>query len=340
MQYRIAVIGATGNVGHATLQLLAERAFPLSQVRAVASDRSAGTKLSFGEDHSLTVEPLSQFNFEETDLCFFCTDSKVSAQYIPQALKAGCKVIDKSSHFRLQDNVPLIVPEVNGQYLQQLDHQLVANPNCVAVPLSLVLGPLHNAAGIKRVVLSTYQSASGAGKEGMDELYQQTRAVFVNESLEATVFPRQIAFNIFPHIDNFNTDGFTGEETKIMAEIRKIVAPEIRIVATCVRVPVFIGHSMSVNLELERSLTLQEIRVLLSKSASVLVVDRPQEEIYVTPLDVVGEDVAVVSRIRTDPTVDNGIALWISCDNLRKGAALNAVQIAEQWLDVKHQVTR
>jgi aspartate-semialdehyde dehydrogenase len=334
MGYRIAVIGATGNVGHETLQLLAERDFPVDHIHAVASDRSAGIKISFGEEETLSVVSLNHFDFQEIDLAFFCTSGKISREYVPRALAAGCKIVDKSSEFRLHADVALVVPEVNFESLSQSKKGLVANPNCVTIPLALALKPLHDMAGVKRVVIATYQSVSGAGKEAMDELYQQTRATYVNQTIEPHYLPRPIAFNVIPHIDAFGPDGYTGEEAKIAAEIKKIVASSIKVAATCVRVPVYIGHSMAVSVELEKPITVKEARELFTRSEGLMVVDRPTEDIYVTPMDVVGEDVAVVSRIRQDLSVPSGLLFWISCDNLRKGAALNGVQIAEKWLNI------
>jgi aspartate-semialdehyde dehydrogenase len=335
MSYHVAVIGATGNVGHATLQLLAERKFPVKSVHAVASDRSGGTQISFGEDQRLTVVPLSTFNFQGIDLAFFCSNGQVARDYIPKAVQAKCKVIDKSSAFRLHERVPLVVPEVNADSINHADKGLIANPNCVTIPLALALMPLHQAAQVKRAVIATYQSVSGAGREAMDELYQQTRALFVNQESKPHYLPRQIAFNVIPQIDAFGPDGFTGEETKIAAEIKKIIAPSLHVVATCVRVPVFIGHSLAVAVELEKPLSVKEARALFAKFPGLMVVDHPADDRYITPLDVVGEDVAVISRIRVDPSVNSGLLFWLSCDNLRKGAALNGIQIAEKWLKIQ-----
>lgn len=332
MTYKIAVIGATGNVGHQTLQILAERDFPAAKVYAVASDRSVGAKVSYGDKQTLTVTALSTFDFHTVDLAFFCTDGKVSRVYVPKATQAGCKVIDKSSEFRLDDGVPLIVPEVNVSSLSSAVKNIVANPNCTAIPLALALQPLHKNYGIKRVVVATYQSVSGAGKEAMDELYNQTRAILSNQNVEPQYLPRQISFNVIPCIGSCEQNSFSEEETKMMLEIKKIVDPSIQVVATCVRVPVFIGHSMAVTVELDKVAVLSDVKNIFIKSSGLAVVDRPAESSYATPIDVVGEDQAFVSRIRVDPTVPSGLMFWLSCDNLRKGAALNAVQIAEEWL--------
>ena len=331
--YKIAVIGATGNVGHQTLQILAEREFPVETVYAVASDRSVGAKVSYGDTQVLTVTSLNTFNFQGLDLAFFCTESKISREFIPKAIEAGCKVIDKSSAFRLQDDVPLVVPEVNAKTLLTASKGVVANPNCTTIPLTLALKPLHEIYGVKRVVTSTYQSVSGAGKEAMDELFNQTRAIIVNQNIEPQYMPRQISFNVIPCIGSCEQDGDSEEETKMMLEIKKIVDPNLAIVATCVRVPVFIGHSMAVNVELAQPIaSLRDVRNLFIRSSGLAVTDRPQQNSYATPIDVVGEDKAFISRMRIDATVASGLSFWLSCDNLRKGAALNAVQIAEHWL--------
>lgn len=333
MSLKIAVVGATGNVGRETLMTLAERDFPASKVVALASESSLGTEVSYGEDDTIPVDALVHYDFAGTDIVFFCTGADISKSYAPKAAAAGATVIDFSSHFRLEPGVPLVVPEVNGHVLEKpLKKGIVANGNCVAIPLTMVLKPLHDIAKIKRVVLSTYQSVSGAGQKAMDELFNQTKSIFVNEDQEPQEFTKPIAFNVIPHIDNFERSGFTGEEVKIAMETKKILDPAINVTATCVRVPTFIGHAMSAHVEFESAISVDEARKSFGIEKGVLPLDNPEEDAYITPIDVAGEDMVIVSRIRQDTTVPHGLALWIAADNLRKGAALNGVQIAEALL--------
>ena len=331
MSWRVAVVGATGAVGREMLQTLHEREFPVSEVIALASDRSAGSEVSFGDDHRLTVQDLSHFDFKGVDIVLSSPGAKVSAEFAPRAAKAGAVVIDNTSHFRMDPDVPLVVPEVNPEAIAGYTKKgIIANPNCSTIQLVCVLNPLHRAAKIKRVVVSTYQAVSGAGKEAMDELFRQTRAVFVNDPIEKNVFTKQIAFNVIPHIDAFMEDGTTKEEWKMMVETKKILDPHIKVTATCVRVPVFVGHSEAVNIEFENPITVEEARALIKQQRGCSVVDMRADEGYVSPVEIAGEDNVFVSRIREDITVENGLNLWIVADNLRKGAALNAVQIAER----------
>lgn len=331
MAWRVAVVGATGNVGREMLQILSERNFPVSDVIALASSRSAGHPISFGEDDTLTVQDLAKFDFKGVDIVLSSPGAKVSAEYSPIAAKAGAVVIDNTSHFRMDPDVPLVVPEVNPQAIAGYKKKgIIANPNCSTIQMVCVLKPLHDFAKIKRVVVATYQSVSGAGKEGMDELFHQTRAVYVNDSLEAKKFTKQIAFNVIPHIDSFMDDGATKEEWKMVVETKKILDPSIKVSATCVRVPVFVGHSEAVNIEFENPISTEEARQAIKQQRGCSVVDLRADGGYVTPIEVAGEDNVFVSRIREDITVENGLNLWIVGDNLRKGAALNAVQIAER----------
>ncbi|MBI3418909.1 MAG: aspartate-semialdehyde dehydrogenase [Proteobacteria bacterium] len=328
--FKVAVVGATGAVGHEMLSILAEREFPISQVVALASQKSAGLEVSFGDDQTLVVQELSSYDFKGTDIALFSPGAKVSAEFAPKAGAAGCVVIDNTSHFRMDPDVPLIVPEVNAAAIAGYKKKnIIANPNCSTMQMVVALKPIHDAAKIKRVVVSTYQSVSGAGKEAMDELFNQTRAVFVNDKIEKQLFTKQIAFNVIPHIDVFMDDGSTKEETKMVLETKKILDPHIKVVATCVRVPVFIGHAEAVFLELENPLSAGEARALLKRARGVTVIDHRADEGYVTPVECAGDDPVFVSRIREDASVENGLALWIVSDNLRKGAALNAIQIAE-----------
>ncbi len=330
MGYRVAVVGATGNVGREMLQILSERQFPVSEVVALASERSAGSEISFGEDEVLKVRSLDKFDFKGTDIVLSSAGAKISAAFAPRAAAAGAVIVDNTSHFRMDPDVPLVVPEVNPQAIAGYTKKnIIANPNCSTIQMVVALKPLHDIAKISRVVVSTYQSVSGAGKEGMDELFNQTRGVYMNQSPERTKFTKQIAFNVIPHIDVFMQDGFTKEEWKMTVETKKILDPNINVVATCVRVPVFISHSEAVNIEFERDISVEEVRAALRSAKGVTVVDHRADEGYVTPLEVAGEDDVYVSRIRKDPTVKHGIAMWVVGDNLRKGAALNAVQIAE-----------
>jgi aspartate-semialdehyde dehydrogenase len=329
MGYRIAVIGATGNVGREMLTTLADRGFPADDVVALASERSVGRRVSFG-DKELKVQDLATFDFKGTDIALSSPGAKVSAVHAPRAAKAGCVVIDNTSYFRMDPDVPLVVPEVNpGAIAQYAKRHIIANPNCSTIQMVVALKPLHDLVPIKRVVVSTYQSVSGAGKEAMDELFNQTRAVYVNQPLERQKFTKQIAFNVIPHIDIFMDDGFTKEEWKMRVETKKILDPNIEVVATCVRVPVFVGHAEAVFVEFAKPISESAARAALRDAPGVAVVDHRADEGYVTPAEAAGEDKVYVSRLRADPTVKNGLVFWCVSDNLRKGAALNAVQIAE-----------
>ncbi len=330
MGYKVAVIGATGNVGREILSTLAQREFPATEVIALASERSVGKEVSYGEKDVLKVKDLATFDFRGVDIALSSPGAKVSAQYSPKAAAAGCVVIDNTSHFRMDPDVPLVVPEVNHEAIAGYrKRHIIANPNCSTIQMVVALKPLHDLARIKRVVVSTYQSVSGAGREGMDELFNQTRAIYVNDPIERHKFTKQIAFNVIPHIDVFMDDGATKEEWKMVVETKKILDPKIAVVATCVRVPVFIGHSESINLEFENPITADQAREALSAAPGITVIDHRADQGYVTPVEVAGDDPVFVSRIREDYTVENGLALWVVADNLRKGAALNAVQIAE-----------
>ncbi len=333
MGYRVAVVGATGNVGREMLQILAERNFPVDDVVALASSRSVGRQISFGEDKVLKVHDLAKFDFKGIDIVLSSPGSKVSAEYSPRATKAGAIVIDNTSYWRMDPDVPLVVPEVNGEAIKGYKRRgIIANPNCSTIQMVMALKPIHQAAKIKRVVVSTYQSTSGAGKEAMDELLNQTKSFFVNQDLEPKKFTKNIAFNVIPHIDDFMDDGSTKEEWKMVVETKKILDPKIKVHATCVRVPTFVGHAEAINLELEESLDEREAHALLAAAPGILVVDRREAGGYVTPKEITGQDAVFVSRIRVDPTVENGLAMWVVSDNLRKGAALNAVQIAEELI--------
>lgn len=328
-KYKIAVMGATGNVGREVIKTLAEREFPVGEIVALASARSAGSEMSFG-DETLTVQDLAKYNFKGTDICFGAAGGKISAEFAPIAGKAGCVVIDKTSHFRMDPDVPLIVPEVNPSALAGYKKRnIISTPNCSTIQMLLALKPLHDLATIKRVVVSTYQSTSGAGKAAMDELFTQTRAIYVNDQLVKEQFKKQIAFNVIPQIDSFMEGGDTKEEWKMAVETKKILDPKIKVTATCVRVPVFIGHAEAVNVEFEKPISAAEARAALKNAPGVTLIDRPNEDGFVTPAECVGEDATFVSRIREDITVENGLNMWVVSDNLRKGAALNAVQIAE-----------
>lgn len=333
MGYRVAVAGATGNVGRQLLAVLAERAFPADEVIALASRDSVGKEVSFGEDVTLTVRDLAAFDFAGIDIGLFSPGSAVSKAHAPRAADAGCVVIDNSAQFRMDEDVPLVVPEVNAEAIAGYRaRNIVANPNCSTTQMVVALKPLHDRARIKRVVVATYQSTSGAGKKAMDELFDHTRAIYMNRREEPRVFGKTIAFNVVPHIDSFLADGSTGEEAKMARETRKILGPEIAVSATCVRVPTFIGHAEAVNAEFHDPIGEDEAREALADAPGVVVVDRPVDGGYATPVDCAGEDATFVSRIRRDPTVEHGLALWIVSDNLRKGAALNAVQIAEDLI--------
>jgi aspartate-semialdehyde dehydrogenase len=330
MGYRVAVVGATGNVGREMLTALAERNFPADDVVALASSRSIGKEVSFGEDEVLKVQGLDTYDFRGTDLVFSSPGAKVSATFAPRAAKAGAIIIDNTSCFRMEPDVPLVVPEVNPQAIAQCTKRgIIANPNCSTIQMVVALKPLHDLSRIKRVVVSTYQSVSGAGRASMDELFNQTRAIYVNDPVKPEMFSKQIAFNVIPHCDIFMDDGATKEEWKMAVETRKILDPDIAVTATCVRVPVFIGHAEAVNVEFERPLGENEARAALARAPGVVVVDHRANEGYVTPTEAVGEDPVYVSRIRRDPTIAHGLNLWVVADNLRKGASLNAVQIAE-----------
>jgi aspartate-semialdehyde dehydrogenase len=330
MGYKVAVVGATGAVGRELLSTMAERAFPADDVAALASERSAGQRVSFGEDDELKVQNLADFDFRGWDIVLSSPGAKVSAEHSPRAAKAGAVVIDNTSQFRMEPDVPLVVPEVNPEDIAGYAARgIIANPNCSTIQMVVALKPLHELARIKRVVVATYQSVSGAGKEAMDELFNQTRGIYVNEPVRPEIFPKQIAFNVVPHIDVFMDDGGTKEEWKMAAETKKILDPAILVSATCVRVPVFIGHAEAINLEFESPIEEEEARNALRAQPGITVIDHRLDDGYVTPAECAGEDAVYVSRIRSDPTVEHGLSLWVVSDNLRKGAALNAVQIAE-----------
>jgi aspartate-semialdehyde dehydrogenase len=336
MGYKVAVVGATGAVGREMLQILAERGFPVDEVVALASERSAGREVSFGEDQVLKVRDLDGFDFRGFDIGLFSPGAKVSAVHAPRAAKAGCVVIDNTSQFRMDPDVPLVVPEVNPQAIAaHTKRNIIANPNCSTIQMVVALKPLHDAAVVRRVVVSTYQSVSGAGKEAMDELFNQTRGIFVNDAIVKENFTKQIAFNVIPHIDVFMDDGYTREEWKMAVETRKILDRDIKVAATCVRVPVFIGHGEAISVELANALTVDQARALMRKQPGLAVIDRRADEGYVTPVEAAGEDLVYVSRVRKDPTVRHGLSFWCVADNLRKGAALNAVQIAEHLCGVQ-----
>src|SRR3954464_1328397 len=331
MGYRVVVVGATGNVGREMLNILAERQFPIDEIAAVASPRSTGTVIDFGDSGTeLKVRNIEHFDFSGWDIALFSAGSAAARQYGPIAAAAGCTVIDNSSHFRMDPDVPLIVPEVNPQAIDLYrKRNIIANPNCSTAQMVVALKPLHDAATIRRVVVATYQSVSGAGKDGMDELFEQSRNIFVGDGAEARIFPRQIAFNVIPHAGDFLEDGSTGEEWKMVVETKKILDPKIKVTATCVRVPVFVGHSESINVEFEREISAKEAQDVLREAPGVMLVDKREDGGYVPPVEAVGEYATYVSRVREDPTVENGLNLWCVSDNLRKGAALNAVQIPE-----------
>ena len=337
MGYKVAVVGATGNVGREMLNILAERQFPADEVHAIASRRSMGVEVSFG-DRVLKCQDLEQFDFSKVDFCLMSAGSAVSKEWSPRIGATGCLVIDNSSCWRYDAEVPLVVPEVNAHALEEYmgrntRRNIIANPNCSTAQLVVVLKPLHEAARIRRVVVATYQSVSGAGKEAMDELWTQTRGIFVTDPPEAKKFTKQIAFNVIPHIDVFMDSGETKEEWKMTVETKKILDPKIKLTATCVRVPVFVGHSEAVNIEFERPISADEARELLREAPGCMVVDKREPGGYVTPIECVGEYATYVSRIREDATIENGLNLWVVSDNLRKGAALNTVQIAESLIN-------
>ena len=331
MGYRVAVVGATGNVGREILNILAERQFPADEVAAVASARSTGDVVDFGESgETLKVKNLDHFDFTGWDMALFAAGSETSKIHVPRAAGAGCTVIDNSSLFRMDPDVPLIVPEVNAAAIAgYVKKNIIANPNCSTAQLVVALKPLHDAAKIKRVVVSTYQSVSGAGKAGMDELFEQSRNIFVGDTNEPSKFPKQIAFNVIPQCGDFNDDGATTEEWKLVVVTKKILDPKIKLTATCVRVPVFVGHSEAVNIEFENEISAAQARAILREAPGVMLIDKQEDGGYVTPVECVGDYATFVSRVREDSTVENGLSLWVVSDNLRKGAALNAVQIAE-----------
>ena len=335
MGYKVAVVGATGNVGRAMLEVLAERRFPADEVVALASRRSIGVEVSFG-DAILKAKALDHYDFSDVDICLMSAGSAVSKDWSPKIAAAGAVVIDNSSCWRYDADVPLIVPEVNADAIASFRKKgIIANPNCSTAQLVVALKPLHDRARIRRVVVSTYQSVSGAGKDAMDELFAQTKAIYTASDIETKKFPKRIAFNLIPHIDVFMEDGYTKEEWKMMVETKKILDPKIRLTATCVRVPVFIGHSEAINIEFEEPLSAEEAREILRTAPGCLVIDKREPGGYVTPYECVGEDATYISRIREDPTVENGLVLWCVSDNLRKGAALNAVQIVECLINRK-----
>lgn len=329
MGFKIAIAGATGNVGREMLDILAERGFPADTVVPLASRRSVGQEVSFG-DGTIKVQALEGFDFSDTDICLMSAGGSVAKEWAPKIAARGCVVIDNSSAFRYDADVPLIVPEVNADAVSGFTRRnIIANPNCSTAQLVVALKPLHEAATIRRVVVATYQSVSGAGKEGMDELFAQTRAVYVADPVENKTFTKRIAFNLIPHIDVFMDDGSTKEEWKVVAETKKMLDPKIKVTCTAVRVPVFIGHCEAVNIEFAGEITAERARAILREAPGCLVVDKHEDGGYMTPYESAGEDATYISRIREDPTVDNGLNIWVVADNLRKGAALNAIQIAE-----------
>jgi aspartate-semialdehyde dehydrogenase len=331
MAYRVAVVGATGNVGREMLAILAERDFPYSEIAAVASSRSTGTEVEIGDSGKTTkCHNLEHFDFSGWDIALFAAGSEPTRIYAPKAAAAGCVVIDNSSLYRMDPDVPLIVPEVNPEAIDLFTKKnIIANPNCSTAQMVVALKPLHDAAKIKRVVVATYQSVSGAGKAGMDELFEQSRAIFVGDSVVPRKFPRQIAFNVIPHAGDFLDDGSTTEEWKLVVETKKILDPKIKVMATCVRVPVFVGHSEAVHIEFENEISAKQAQDILREAPGVMLVDKREDGGYITPIECAGDYATYVSRVREDPTVENGLAIWVVSDNLRKGAALNAVQIAE-----------
>ncbi|MEL6701403.1 MAG: aspartate-semialdehyde dehydrogenase [Pseudomonadota bacterium] len=330
MGYNVVVVGATGNVGREMLNILDERKFPITKIAALASRRSIGTEVSFG-DETLKTQDLDTFDFAGWDMALFAVGSDATKIYAPRAAAAGCVVIDNSSLYRYDPDIPLVVPEVNPEAVEQYSNKnIIANPNCSTAQMVVALKPLHDRAKIKRVVVSTYQSVSGAGKGGLDELWDQTKAIYnpTNE-VEPKQFTKQIAFNVIPHIDKFMEDGSTKEEWKMVAETKKIVDPKIKVTATCVRVPVFVGHSEAVNIEFEKELSAEQAQEILREAPGVMLIDKREDEGYVTPVEAAGDGATYISRVREDPTVEHGLNIWVVSDNLRKGAALNTVQIAE-----------
>ncbi|MGY4396037.1 aspartate-semialdehyde dehydrogenase [Sphingomonas sp. UYAg733] len=331
MGYRVVVAGATGNVGREMLNILAEREFPADEIAVVASSRSQGLMVDYGDTgKQFKVQNIEHFDWTGWDMALFAIGSEATAVYAPIAAKAGCTVIDNSSLYRMDPDVPLIVPEVNPEAIDgYLRKNIIANPNCSTAQMVVVLKPLHDVAKIKRVVVSTYQSVSGAGKQGMDELFEQSRNIFVGDPAEPHKFTKQIAFNVIPHIDSFLDDGSTKEEWKMVVETKKILDPKIKLTATCVRVPVFVGHSEAINIEFEDEMSAEQAQNILREAPGVMLIDKREDGGYITPIECVGEFATFVSRVRDDSTVENGLTLWCVSDNLRKGAALNAVQIAE-----------
>jgi aspartate-semialdehyde dehydrogenase len=331
MGYKVVVAGATGNVGREMLTILAEREFPIDEIAALASSRSTGEEVEFGETgKTLKIKNIEHFDWSGWDIALFAIGSDATEIYAPKAAAAGCVVIDNSSLYRMDPDVPLIVPEVNPEAIDgYTKRNIIANPNCSTAQLVVALKPLHDVAKIKRVVVATYQSVSGAGKEGMDELFEQSRNIFVGDPAEPKKFTKQIAFNVIPHIDKFLDDGSTKEEWKMVVETKKILDPKVKVVATCVRVPVFVGHSEAINIEFENEISAKKAQSILREAPGVMLVDKREDGGYITPVECVGDYATFVSRVREDSTVDNGLAIWCVSDNLRKGAALNAVQIAE-----------
>ena len=331
MGYRVVVAGATGSVGREMVNILAERAFPADEVAVLASSRSQGDQIEYGDTGKmLKVQNIEHFDPAGWDMALFAIGSEATKVYAPRFAAAGCTVIDNSSLYRMDPDVPLIVPEVNADAIDGYRaRNIIANPNCSTAQLVVALKPLHDVARIKRVVVATYQSVSGAGKVGMDELFEQSRNIFVGDPAVATKFTKQIAFNVIPHIDSFLDDGSTKEEWKMVVETKKILDPKIKVTATCVRVPVFVGHSEAVNIEFEDEISAEDARRILREAPGIMLIDKQEDGGYVTPVEAAGDDATYVSRVREDPTVENGLSLWCVSDNLRKGAALNAVQIAE-----------
>jgi aspartate-semialdehyde dehydrogenase len=331
MGYKIVVAGATGNVGREVVNILAGREFPVDEIAVLASARSQGIEIEYGDtDKMLKVQNIENFDWTGWDMAIFAIGSEATIKYAPIAAKAGCVVIDNSSHYRMDPDVPLIVPEVNPDAIDGYKRKnIIANPNCSTAQLVVALKPLHDYANITRVVVSTYQSVSGAGKEGMDELFEQSRNIFVGDGAVAKKFTKQIAFNVIPHIDKFLDDGYTKEEWKMVVETKKILDSKIKLTATCVRVPVFVGHSEAVNIEYDREMSAAKAKSILREAPGIMLIDKHEDGGYATPIEAAGDDATYVSRVREDPTVDNGLAFWCVSDNLRKGAALNAVQIAE-----------
>ena len=332
----VAVVGATGIVGITALKILEKRHILINNIYALASNKSTGKEITF-QGRKLIIKNLSNFDFSKTDVALFCVNSSIAEKFIPKAVKAGCFVIDNSSHFRMNRDVPLIVPEVNSCDIKKAQKKIIANPNCVAIPLAVVIAPLHKKLRIKRIIISTYQSVSGAGRTAIDELWTQTQNIFEKKDIVATKFSKQIAFNLIPHIDKFDKDGFTKEENKIRNEIKKIVDPHIETTATCVRVPVFNSHSISANIEFVESVSTKKMITLLENAKGITIADKDKKENCSSPIETAGQDDVYVSRIRKDPSITNGACMWISSDNICKGAALNAVQILENLLSISKE---